>query len=89
MGMVVATIKVMPESVEVDLTKLEDAIRGAIPEGMKLNKIERKPIAFGLNSVMVQVVMGDSSGGTGPVEDAIKALPGVSDAEAIDVRRPI
>ncbi|MBQ6139075.1 MAG: elongation factor 1-beta, partial [Methanobrevibacter sp.] len=48
MGEVVNTLKVMPESPEVDLEALKAAITDAMPADAELHEITEEPIAFGL-----------------------------------------
>lgn len=48
MGEVVATLKIMPESPDVDLEALKAAIQAAMPAEAEFHKIEEEPIAFGL-----------------------------------------
>ncbi|WP_295619719.1 elongation factor 1-beta [uncultured Methanobrevibacter sp.] len=74
MGEVVNTLKVMPESPEVDL----EALKAAITD---------EPIAFGLVALNVVFIVEDGEGGTGPTEDAVTALANVASAEITDSRR--
>jgi elongation factor 1-beta len=87
MGEVVATIKLMPESPEVDLEKVKEDIIKSIPEGAEFHKIEEEPIAFGLVALKVMVVVGDSEGGTEKVEENLSKVENVSSVEVEDVRR--
>ena len=83
MGEVVNTLKVMPESPEVDLEALKAAITDAMPADAELHEITEEPIAFGLVALNVE----DGEGGTGPTEEAIIALADVASAEITDSRR--
>lgn len=87
MGDVVATIKLMPESPEVDLEKMKQDIMASIPEGTEFHKIEEEPIAFGLVAINVMVVVGDAEGGTEPAEENFSKIEGVNTVEVTDVRR--
>ncbi len=53
MGEVVNTLKVMPESPEVDLEALKAAITDAMPADAELHEITEEPIAFGLVALNV------------------------------------
>ena len=77
MGKVAATLKVMPNSPEVDLDALEQRLAGSLPEGAKLNKVEREDVAFGLVALLSTVVVPDDAGGTDAVEEAFGAVEGV------------
>jgi elongation factor 1-beta len=87
MGDVVATIKLMPESPDVDLAKIKEEIQKSIPSGTELHKIDEDPIAFGLVALLVMVVVGDAEGGTEGAEEAFSHLEGISSVEVIDIRR--
>lgn len=87
MGEVVATIKVMPESPDVDLERIKEDIIKSIPEGTEFHKIEEEPIAFGLVALKVMVVVGDEEGGTETVEENLSKVENISSVEVEDVRR--
>ncbi len=79
MGDVAVILKIMPESPEVDLKKLEIDVRGNIT-GIQDIKIE--PIGFGLSAVKVVLVTSDEAG----VEDKIKGMfVGISGIESVEV----
>lgn len=69
MGEVVATIKLMPESPEMDLAKVKAEIESSIPDNTELHSIEEDPIAFGLVALNVMVIVDDAEGGTEQVEE--------------------
>jgi elongation factor 1-beta len=86
----VATLKVFPESPEVDLDALEGAIKALIPSNMELHKTEREPIAFGLVALKVYVLTtDDDKGDVTPLEESIQGLDNVSQVDVIDVRRTL
>lgn len=86
----VATLKVFPESPEVDLDALEGAIKALIPSNMELYKTEREPIAFGLVALNVYVLTtDDDKGDVTPLEESIQELDVVSQVDVIDVRRTL
>jgi elongation factor 1-beta len=87
MGEVVATIKLMPESPDIDMEKLKEDVGKSIPENTELHKIEEEPIAFGLVALNVTVVVSDAEGGTEPVEANLSKLEGVASIEVVDIRR--
>ncbi|MEJ8543295.1 elongation factor 1-beta [Methanothermobacter wolfeii] len=87
MGEVVATIKLMPESPEVDLEALKKEVRARIPEGTELHRIDEEPIAFGLVALNVMVVVDDAEGGTEAAEENLAGIEGISNIEVTDVRR--
>jgi elongation factor 1-beta len=87
MGEVVTTIKLMPESPDVDLENIKKNIESSMPEGTELHQIEEEPIAFGLVALNVMVIVDDGEGGTEEVEAKLKQLEGISNIEVVDVRR--
>lgn len=87
MGEVVATIKLMPESPEVELAQIKETIEKSIPEGTELHKIEEEPIAFGLVALNVIVVVDDGEGGTEKTEEIFSQIEDVASVEVVDIRR--
>jgi elongation factor 1-beta len=77
--------RVLPEGLEVDLKKLEENIKKALPEGTKLRAAEQRPLAFGLNALHVLIVMDDKKGGTDQVEAAISGVSGVQSVEIVEM----
>jgi elongation factor 1-beta len=87
MGEVVATIKLMPESPEMDVEKVKTEIKSSIPENTELHSIEEEPIAFGLVALNVMVVVDDAEGGTEQIEENLSKIEDVASIEVVDVRR--
>jgi len=82
MGSVVAILRVMPESPEVDLEKLKTALKEKLP-GIK--DIQEEPIGFGLKALKLAVIVNDAGGETDAIEGKLSAVPGVERAEIIEV----
>ena len=87
MGEVVATIKLMPESPDVDLEQMKIDAQNAVNEDAELHKIEEEPIAFGLVALNVIFIVEDGEGGTEIVEEKLAQIPNVNSIEVMDVRR--
>ncbi|HEX7468576.1 MAG TPA: elongation factor 1-beta [Methanobacterium sp.] len=87
MGEVVATIKLMPESPEMDVEKVKAEVKSSIPENTELHSIEEEPIAFGLVALKVMVVVDDAEGGTEQIEENLSKIEDVASIEVVDVRR--
>ena len=83
MGEVVVTLRLMPESPEVDLTRVEATIK----ERVKVHSISREPIAFGLEALRVVAVVPDAAGGTEPLEQELASLSGVGNVQVIGLTR--
>lgn len=88
MGAVVSIIvKIMPESPDSDLKKIEDDAKKALElEGAKNVTFEEKPIAFGLKSIHAKFAMPEEKG-TDLVESILSKLAQVSSVTIEDYRR--
>ena len=89
MANVVITIKIMPESLEVDLKDIEKNAKEYINKYGEVGKIEREKVAFGLEAVNLTFVMDEKKGGTDELEDLLRNMDGVASVEVTDVRRAI
>jgi elongation factor 1-beta len=83
LGEVAVTVRLMPESADVDIDRLEADVRARV----RVHSIEREPIAFGLEALRIVAVVPDAAGGTDPLEEALSSIPGVGNVQVIDVRR--
>ena len=91
MANAVITLKIMPESPEVDLIKIEELAKEKIKNfvGEEETKTEIEPVAFGLKALKIIFVMDEAKGSPDPVAEEISSLEGINSAEIIDVRRAI
>ena len=87
MADVAATIKVMPESPEVDLAELEEALATALPDGASFRAVEQENVAFGLVALRASVLVEDAEGGTDAVESAFEGVAGVESVTVENVGR--
>jgi elongation factor 1-beta len=78
---VLALIKVMPESIDTNLQKLQNAISKNLPPKVTIKKVETEEIAFGLKALKLSLMLPDDAGGTDIVEEAIRKVSGVSDVQ--------
>jgi elongation factor 1-beta len=78
MGMVAAEFKIMPDSTEVDLEEMKTEISKI----MKVQDSKIEPIAFGLKSLKILIVVPDKE--MGDVEGKLRKIKGVSEVEAGD-----
>ena len=86
MSDVVAILKVMPESPDVDLEAWKESVKSVLNDG-EFERVEEEPIGFGLVALNVTIVVDDGEGGTEPAEQAIADLDEVQSVEVTDVRR--
>lgn len=91
MAFVIATLKIMPESPEIDLEALEIKVKEAIKEFAGDRKMESKiePVAFGLQSLSIIFLMEESQGSPDPIAEKVADFGGVSSAEIVDVSRAL
>ncbi|MFH0752463.1 MAG: elongation factor 1-beta [archaeon] len=85
----ILTMKIMPETADSDLGKLEEEATKVISKlGGKVGKTEREPIAFGLESLKL-IFIADENLGTDNFEQKVAELEGVQSAQIVDFRRAI
>ena len=86
----IVVFKLMPEGAEVDVQKLGERALATVKEiapDAKVQNVEFKPIAFGLKSVNVTVLMSDGAGGPDALEEAFNGLDGVGSASVAEMGR--
>lgn len=91
MAQVVVTLKIMPESPDVDLSLIQNKAEEEIKKFADSTEIkaEQEPIAFGLKALKLLFVMDEDKGSTEDLEDNIKNIEYVKSVETVDVRRTI
>jgi elongation factor 1-beta len=77
----------MPDGTDVDLDDLQERLEKSLPEGAKINGIERDDVAFGLVALYPTVVVPDEAGGTEAVEEAFADVDDVESVSIEDVGR--
>ncbi|MFC6835781.1 elongation factor 1-beta [Halomarina ordinaria] len=87
MGKVAARMKVMPQNPDIDLDDLQERLENALPEGAKINRVDRENVAFGLIALMPTVVVPDDAGGTEAIEEAFSDVDGVESVGVDQVGR--
>lgn len=86
----IVVFKIMPDDEDVDTKKLgEEALATVkrIQPDAKVQNIEFKPVAFGLKSVNVTILMSDAAGGPDALEEAFNGLSGVGSASVAEMGR--
>lgn len=78
-------LRVLPESVDVDLGALKTEITNAIDKLCKINEIKEEEIGFGLSALMFSVIVPDEEGKIDSVENAISSVKNVSQVDTRDV----
>jgi elongation factor 1-beta len=89
MANVVVTMKVLPNSPEVNIDELGGKVEEVVKKFGKLYKKSVQPIAFGINAVVVSFIMPEEAGGTEPVEEEMKKIENTGDVQVTDVTRVV
>jgi len=91
MANAIATIRIMPESPDIDLKHIETEAKKIILgfAGKGDTKTEVIPVAFGLKSVNITFIMDEKLGSPDAIEGKLQSIKGVNSVETIDVRRAI
>ena len=91
MARVVVTLRMMPQSPDLDLSMIEAQIKNEIVDfcASKEFKTQIEPIAFGLKALNIIFVMDEIIGSTEKLEQKISQIDGVESVEVTDVRRAI
>jgi elongation factor 1-beta len=87
MGIALITLKIMPESPQVDLNKIQEETKHRLEkEGAKNILFEIVPIAFGLKSIKVKFAWPEEKG-TDTAEQLLSSIENISSIEIEDFRR--
>ncbi len=91
MAMAVVTMKIMPDSPDVNMEVLEAKAKEQIAlfAGEGDTRTEIEPIAFGLKALKITFVMDENLGSPDALEEPITKLEGVNSFEIVDVRRAV
>jgi elongation factor 1-beta len=91
MANAIITVRIMPDSPEVDLEKVGEEAKKVIAEfaGEGETKSSIQPVAFGIKALNIIFVMDEAKGSPDPVAEKITEIEGVNSAEITDVRRAI
>ena len=84
-GNVIVTFRIMPEGVDTDLDSLEKSIK----EEINPQRMERVPIAFGLNAINIVKVVEEKEGEMDRVTNQIKSIKGVREVEVTGLTRSL
>ena len=89
MGIALIKIKIMPESPDTDLGEIEKKAEEIISEQQGENiKIEKQPVAFGLNAVITTFSRNEELD-TDNLLETLRKIQTVNSAEIIDFRRAL
>ena len=90
MSDVIITLKIMPESLEINLEKLSNDCAKKIESfGGKIAKIEEVPIAFGLKAIVFKFFIDEAKGWAEENEEELASIKGVNSVNVEEVRRAV
>ncbi|PIN99866.1 elongation factor 1-beta [archaeon CG10_big_fil_rev_8_21_14_0_10_43_11] len=90
MAEVIVTFKIMPSSVDDDLTAIEKQAVEQLAKHGRVEGVEQQPLAFGLKSLILYAVFDEQIGNkVDDFADELKSIDGVETCEVEDVRRAI
>lgn len=83
----VAKLRVMPKGIEVDLKKVENEIKEILSkcETSKFHSAEIRPIAFGLKSLELVILITEEKSELEDIKDKILKLPDVENVTETDI----
>ncbi len=84
MGQVAVLFRLMPQGVDTDFRAVAEGVRASLPAGVTVRGMQVKDIAFGLKSLLVSVVMSDTSGILDSTEQAFAKIPHVESVEVME-----
>ena len=88
MGAILVVYKVFPEDIVPSFDPLKEKIKAILPESSSIEGWGEEEVAFGLKALLVQVRFPeDKMGVVEEFETALAKIPGVSQAEAFNIRR--
>ena len=88
MGAILVVYKVFPEDIVEDFEPLKKKVKAILPQSSSIEGWGKEEVAFGLKALLVQVRFPeDKSGVVEEFEAALAKIPGVSQAEAFNIRR--
>jgi len=85
LGRVLASIKIFPKEITVNLAELRQKIEKNLPANTSIHRFNEEPIAFGLVALVAHVLMGDEEGKMNEVEANIKSIDDVSEIQIVSV----
>lgn len=87
MGEVIIGFKIYPKAVETDLEQLKGEIEKGLPSGARISKSKIEPIAFGLNALLLDIVVPEQEGLADKVEEVIRSNANIENVEILSQRR--
>jgi elongation factor 1-beta len=87
MTRIVGTYKILPEDPETDPDTLKERIEKVLPEDMRITATGKRPVAFGLVALVIDVNFEEQDGLQDLLEEKLASVEGVSEIEALQLFR--
>ena len=87
MARIVGTYKILPEDTDTDLDLLKENISKVLPEDVKITASGKRPLAFGLVALVVDINFAEQDGLQDEIEEILAKVEGVSEIEALQLFR--
>jgi len=88
MAQVLVQLKIMPESVDVNLDAVLEDVKEVIEDfGGEFSKCDVEPVAFGLKALKIVLIIDEQNSNLDPLEEGIAKINGVNSVSVEDVRR--
>lgn len=85
MGKVIMKIKVLPADADVKLESISEKIKNIQIQDVEIRDISKKPIAFGLNSLIILAVLPDKAEISDVLVEEIQKIDGVGSVDVEDM----
>ena len=88
MADILASIKILPTDITVNLNQLRMEIERSVPDNVKVQEFQEEPIAFGLVALIAHVTMPEKEEGIMTrLEEKLTAVKGVGEIQVVGMTR--
>ena len=83
MGKMIARVKIMPTDIDTNL----DDLANSISRSITVKRYSKEPIAFGINALIIDLVVDEENTDTDVLESTLKGYSGVSEVQIVNMSR--